>query len=176
MTALAAGRVTIREVGSAADGRAVAGLVTAMFRLFRERNPALLEAIDDYMARQDVEGEIAALVAGGLGAGRACLIAELDGAPVGTLMLKPVAEDICEMNRMFVQEDARGFGIGRALVLELMTVARRLGYTRMRLSSLTTNREALPLYAAMGFEPDPNPDADNPDKDADHVVHLIRDL
>ena len=92
-----------------------------------------------------------------------CMLARLNGAPVGIVMLKPLTDDVCEMNRMFVLPDARGKGIGRALCHALIAEARALGYHEMRLGALDRHKEALPLYHSLGFAPDPAPPSYLPD-------------
>ncbi len=101
-----------------------------------------------------------------------CLLARLNARPVGILMLKPDGPGICEMNRMYVRPEARGHGIGRALVARLIRRARDLGYDHMVLGALNRHHEAQPLYLSMGFKiyrPDDAPPRDN-------VVHMRRDL
>ena len=88
-----------------------------------------------------------------------CMLARLDGTPVGIVMLKPVRRDLCEMNRMYVLPAARGHGIGRALCDALIAEARSLGYLEMRLGALDRHIEALPLYRSLGFSDDPDPPA-----------------
>jgi GNAT superfamily N-acetyltransferase len=70
-------------------------------------------------------------------------------------MLKPYAEGICELNRMYVTPAARGRGVGRALCEALLERARALGYREVRLDTLNERVEALPLYRTLGFTTDP---------------------
>lgn len=150
----------IRTVtGGGADGQAVAALVWEFFDFLRERYAERCAMIDSYVTDQRVAEELDRLAAEGPSPGAACLLARHAGAPAGTLMLKPVTPALCEMNRMYVRPAARGLGIGRSLVLRLMDEARGLGYSEMRLEALDRHVEALPLYHAMGFAPDPEPTA-----------------
>ena len=66
---------------------------------------------------------------------------------------------VCELNRMYVVRAARGRGIGRRLCETLLERARELGYREVRLDALNERVEALPLYRALGFGPDPDPPA-----------------
>ncbi|MBX2856658.1 MAG: GNAT family N-acetyltransferase, partial [Rhodobacteraceae bacterium] len=86
-----------------------------------------------------------------------CMLARLDGAPVGIVMLKPERPGVCELNRMYVADAARGHGVGRRLCEELIAEARRLHYLEIRLDAVDETIEALPLYRKLGFEHDPNP-------------------
>ena len=79
-------------------------------------------------------------------------------------MLKETGTGICEMNRMFVRSQARGLGVGRALVQRLKTRAREMGFGLMTLSALPRHHEALALYRSCGFELDGRaPEAGNSD-------------
>ena len=100
-----------------------------------------------------------------------CLLARLDGTGVGIVMLKKVNDDLCEMNRMYVDPKARGHGIGRQLCESLISEARSLGYRQIRLGALDRHVEALPLYRSVGFIPNPKP----PHQKAG-VIHLHMDL
>ena len=66
---------------------------------------------------------------------------------------------VCELNRMYVAGAARGRGVGRRLCETLIERARELGYREVRLDALNARVEALPLYRALGFLPDPDPPA-----------------
>jgi GNAT superfamily N-acetyltransferase len=60
---------------------------------------------------------------------------------------------------MYVTKAARGRGVGRALCEALIARAGALGYREIRLDALNERVEAVPLYRALGFGPDPNPPA-----------------
>ncbi|SLN51933.1 GNAT family N-acetyltransferase [Roseisalinus antarcticus] len=166
--------VAIAPVTTAQDGRAVVALVREFFDFLFERYPDRKAIIDDYMVQQDIAGELERLATNGPREGGACLLARLDGDPVGTLMLKRTTPELCEMNRMFVRPAGRGKGVGRALISALFDTARAMGYTEMRLEALDRHHEALPLYRAMGFETE----ADPPPfvRDTPGVVSLWRKL
>jgi GNAT superfamily N-acetyltransferase len=81
------------------------------------------------------------------------LLAELDGAPVGCGGIRPVADGVAEIKRMFVVPSARGRGIARALLHALEEAARERGYTSLRLETGTSQPEAIALYTSTGYEP-----------------------
>ena len=60
------------------------------------------------------------------------------------------AED-CVLEDLFVREDARGAGLGRALVEATVAVARERGCRRIELDVNDANAAALALYASFGF-------------------------
>jgi GNAT superfamily N-acetyltransferase len=69
----------------------------------------------------------------------------------GCSALRPIDAAICEMKRLYVRLEFRGRGIGRTLVESLIASAREIGYTAMRLDTLSTMREAHKLYSQLGF-------------------------
>lgn len=79
------------------------------------------------------------------------LIAELDGRPVGVVGLLPVDGEVAEVKRMFVQPGARGRGIARRLLTDLLAAAGELGYRRVRLETAVFMTEAQALYRSLGF-------------------------
>lgn len=105
------------------------------------------------LAYQDFEGELAAMP--GKYAppeGELLLARGADGAPLGCVALRPVApEGCCEMKRLYVAPEARGLGLGVALVEAIVGVARDIGYRELRLDTLPDMIEAQSLYARLGF-------------------------
>lgn len=83
---------------------------------------------------------------------RGCLlIARLFGEPVGCGALRTFAPRIGEIKRMWISPHARGLGLGRRLLAELESVAKK---RRMRAIRLDTNKslsEALRLYRSAGY-------------------------
>ena len=57
-----------------------------------------------------------------------------------------------EIRRMYVAPEARGRGLGRAVLGALEAAARALGYEALRLETGTGQPEALGLYTSAGFE------------------------
>lgn len=103
---------------------------------------------------QDFGGELAALPGKyAPPAGELFLARDSDGAPLGCVGLRPLADDgCCEMKRLFLLPAARGLGLGRALTQAVVEQARRSGYRELRLDTLASMTAAQALYAKMGFE------------------------
>ncbi|HEX3824552.1 MAG TPA: GNAT family N-acetyltransferase [Mycobacteriales bacterium] len=87
-----------------------------------------------------------------------CHVAELDGQVVGfalwfcnfsTWLGRPgiYLEDL------FVRPQARGHGLGKALLLRLVELARERGYGRVEWSVLDWNEPAIGFYRALGAAP-----------------------
>ncbi len=153
------GAITIDAVRSDDDVAAASQLARDFFAYMRETYPELGATIDAYLIAQDFEGQLAEFRTYFNPPRGECVIARLGGAPVGVVMLKPYGPGVCEMNRMYVANAARGRGVGRALCDGLIARARELGYREIRLDALNERVEALPLYRKLGFAPDPDPPA-----------------
>ena len=79
----------------------------------------------------------------------------LGGEVVGVAGLKQLDERHAELKSMHTAEEARGRGIGRALLDHLIVAARDRGFQRVSLEtgSMPAFAPARTLYASAGFEP-----------------------
>jgi len=82
----------------------------------------------------------------------AMLIARLNGEPVGCGAIRPMEASVAEVKRMYVGPQARGRGIGRMILHELEAVARRMGYSHVRLETGNRQSEAIKMYETSGYE------------------------
>lgn len=73
------------------------------------------------------------------------------GEIVGCGMMKCLGPDTGELKRVFVTEEARGTGTGRALIEAREKVAREMGLKRLIADTLTPNVEMRDLYPKLGF-------------------------
>ncbi len=134
-------------------------LVWEFFDFMRGRYPDMMDTIDDYIADQDVAGELDDFAARFLPPRGEAFLAWHQGEAVGLVLLKRHGENDGEMNRMFVRASARGQGLGRSLGEALVAEARERGMETLWLDALYRHVEALPLYESLGFVPYTNPDA-----------------
>ena len=83
-------------------------------------------------------------------------------APIGWVGLRPFPEmsdpqapvrdtDICQFKRLFVLEEYRGKGIGKALVQEVIKTAREKGYKEIRISAEIQLQKEIESYKRWGF-------------------------
>jgi len=84
-------------------------------------------------------------------------VADLDGAIVGWIHLFGnrllESDPDIEIGGLVVHEDARGRGVGRALVNAAEDWARERGYSVVSVRSNVIRKEAHEFYKGLGFEP-----------------------
>ncbi|OGM39260.1 GNAT family N-acetyltransferase [Aspergillus bombycis] len=86
------------------------------------------------------------------------------GIPIGCVAVRPLKQrpvemqgDVqndrgyCEMKRLYVSPEARGIGLGKALVNSIVERAKGLGYKMMILDTLPSMMGAIQLYKRVGF-------------------------
>jgi GNAT superfamily N-acetyltransferase len=81
-----------------------------------------------------------------------CFIyATINGAIAGGVAIRKLDSKICEMKRLFVYNSFQGNGLGKVLCGEIILIARELGYSKMRLDTVSKLKSAIGLYEIMGF-------------------------
>ena len=70
---------------------------------------------------------------------------------MGCVALRPLAERVCEMKRLYVRPRWRGLGIGKSLIEAVLGEARRIRYRAIRLDTLPSMVAARAIYEAIGF-------------------------
>lgn len=80
------------------------------------------------------------------------LLAVDGGEAVGCGAVRVIAPGVAEVKRMYLRPEARGRGIGRSLLEELLDTARRFECREARLDTGWFMTDAHRLYRAAGFE------------------------
>ena len=110
---------------------------------------------EEFGWNQDFEAYVARLAAGYLEIRHderaAAWIAEVDGAPAGSVFCVPEDATTARLRMLLVERWARGLGIGTRLVGEVLRFARRAGYQRIVLSTYDVLVSARRIYQAAGF-------------------------
>jgi len=83
----------------------------------------------------------------------ALLLASKNGDVLGCIALKRLAPDVAEIKRLYVVQQGRGLGVGKALVAAILKEAARLGYREIKLDTLPHMTQAIALYRGFGFAP-----------------------
>jgi putative acetyltransferase len=116
-------------------------------RLMREYQQHL--GVD--LSFQGFEAELAALPGSYAPPGGRLLLARHEQTPVGCVALQRITSSRAEMKRLYVPPGARGLGVGRKLVTELLAEAHSIGYSEVVLDTLPDMIEAQRLYRQLGF-------------------------
>ena len=81
------------------------------------------------------------------------VLEEEGGSIIGSYGLYPVDSNTCELRKMYLHRDHRGKGLGRRLLEQALTEARRLDFKRITLETASVLKEAIRLYERYGFKP-----------------------
>ena len=78
-------------------------------------------------------------------------LAMYDGRTAGCIALHRLDGRACEMKRLYVRPEYRGFHIATMLVERVLSDAAEIGYEEMYLDTLPELSDAVSLYHAFGF-------------------------
>jgi putative acetyltransferase len=82
-------------------------------------------------------------------------VIEENGAIIGGGGVFPTAnlpEGTCELVKLYLYPEARGKGLGKAIMNKCFTSAKDLGYQNIYLESMPELNQAVSMYERMGFE------------------------
>ena len=101
--------------------------------------PLVAGIIDDFLAKHDPRAEKG-------------WIAVVDNRAVGSIFCVKLTDNRAKLRLFLVTPDARGLGVGRALLEKCMQFARAAGYGSMELWTHESHRAACVLYARAGWK------------------------
>jgi len=139
-----ASEFTIRPVAPT-DNAAMASIIRSVMTEFGASGPGF--AIHD--------AEVGDMAGAYARPGCAYFVVERDGRVCGGGGIAPLQGDstgICELRKMYFLPELRGLGAGTELMTRCLEQARRLGYLRCYLETLTGMDAAQKLYEKNGFE------------------------
>lgn len=121
----------------------------ALFRAYAATLPVDL-------APQGFSQELASLPGIYAPPGGELLLAKRGDHVLGMIALKPLEPpSAAEIKRLFVRPQARGKGVGKALVEAVIQTAAGMGYSEIKLDTLPQMQSAIALYKGLGFVPIP---------------------
>lgn len=125
------------------------------------------------LSYQGFEEELATLPGKYSPPGGALLLAYVDSAVAGMIATRPWDPVTCEMKRLYVRRSARGHGLGRLLIKQILEFAETAGYSKMRLDTIEGKMDsAINLYREFGFHERPA----YYDSPVVHTLFLEKDL
>jgi GNAT superfamily N-acetyltransferase len=98
-----------------------------------------------------VAGVMAEFARGHDAARERCWIAEIDGEPVGSVMLVRKSDEVAKLRVLLVEPRARGRGVGKRLVEECVGFARAAGYRKVTLWTDSELAAARRIYEGVGL-------------------------
>ena len=108
-------------------------------------------SLDISLEFQNFEKELASFPGDYVPPNGCLLIARWKGVLAGCVAFRKIADGICEMKRLYTKPSFRKKHIGRSLAETLIDKARQMGYSKMRLDTLSTMENARALYKSLGF-------------------------
>ena len=75
----------------------------------------------------------------------------INGGIAGGVAIRKLDSKVCEMKRLFVYSSSQGKGLGEVLCNKIISIAREVGYCKMRLDTVSKLKSAIGLYKKIGF-------------------------
>ena len=100
-------------------------------------------------------------------------IAYAEGSAAGTVALRPLERDSCEVKRLYVRPQFRRKRVGLRLMEWVIEQARLLGYRKVHGDTLPTMVAALRMYHELGFRVMDHPYSNDPTPGAIYLELLL---
>jgi GNAT superfamily N-acetyltransferase len=113
----------------------------------------MVDEVSELYGRIDVPGAPTATPSDFSPPGGGFVVLFDEGRAVAGGGIKRLDDEACEIKRMYVLPEARGRGLGRALLAALEDEARRLGYAIARLDTGPHQPHAQRMYEEAGYRP-----------------------
>ena len=135
--------ITINEI-KAADNEVICGIIKSVFEEHGINRPgtayfddSLNQLSESFAVPQSIYfiARAHGVICGGAG------VYPTDGLPDGT----------CELVKMYLLPEARGKGLGKALIERCLEFARHNGYQKMYLETMPELQKAVGIYEKLGF-------------------------
>jgi putative acetyltransferase len=81
------------------------------------------------------------------------LLVDRRGNLLGTYGLFRLDDETCELRKMYFVPEIRGLGLGRSVLERAVDHARRLGFRKIVLETISVLKDAIRLYTRFGFVP-----------------------
>lgn len=81
------------------------------------------------------------------------VIEDQAGRLLGTVGLYPLDDETCELRKMYFAPELRGHGMGLHMLERTVENARKLGFKKMTLETMSVLKQAIKLYTRYGFKP-----------------------
>ena len=70
---------------------------------------------------------------------------------IGTVAVSELESKCCELKSLYLLEQYQGMGYGKKMLIYAIVQAKKSGYKKMFLDSLSTSTKAIALYRRVGF-------------------------
>jgi putative acetyltransferase len=85
------------------------------------------------------------------GGGGLYVLEDKGGSIIGAYGLYRLDKQTCELRKMYLQRHWRGRGLGKFLMEDALSKAKKMGFQKMVLETASVLKEAIALYKSYGF-------------------------
>lgn len=75
----------------------------------------------------------------------------IDGKPIGSIGLKPISNNACEIVRVFISENYRGNNYAKLLFEKIENLAKEMGFEKAEMVAWAKATSALRLYEKLNY-------------------------